>query len=230
MMNLGARLKAAAGFVEAGCRVADIGTDHAYLPIYLLEKKMAVYAYACDVNQGPFNAAAKAVRRSGLTDFIDVRLGDGLKALEPGEADNVVIAGMGGSTMIEIMQAAPQVATAVQRFIFQPMNDAARLRGWLLANGWQIIDETLVEDEGRLYELICAEPGSMELGDDILLEIGPILWEKKPTLLRSHLQQLLDKSGRIIKGMQESEQARHSTRYELECKRYNELEARLKCL
>lgn len=229
-MNLGARLKKVADLTKEGCRIADIGTDHAYLPIYLIQTRRAVYAYACDVNQGPYAAALRAVRQAGLKEQIEVRRGDGLLALRLGEADQVVIAGMGGSTIVDILQAAPEIAHSIERFIFQPMNDAFYLRRWLIQNGWRLTDEALVEEDGRLYEIICAEAGDMVVDEEILLEIGPVLWQKKEPLLKHHLRILLDKSQRIIKSMEKSPRAKLSEQYREECRHCEILEEKLKCL
>lgn len=156
-MHLSQRLLVIANFIPRGSTIADIGTDHAYLPIYLVTEGVCPKGIGVDVHQGPFEAAMRAVQEAGLADKIAVRLGDGLAVVQPGEADVVVIAGMGGGTIRGILEAGPQVVAGLKRLILQPMVDSAHLREWLICNGWPIADEELVEEEGRLYEIIVAE-------------------------------------------------------------------------
>jgi tRNA (adenine22-N1)-methyltransferase len=230
-VKLGARLQKAADFVGQGAVLADIGTDHAYLPIYLAKQNKISRAFACDVSQGPLEGAKRAIAAAGLAEKITACLGDGLNALpKENNVDTAVLAGMGGATMAEILENARGMAEKIKRLIFQPMNDGARLRRWLAENGWRIIDEELAFDEGRLYEIICAERGSMTIDSDILFEIGPVLKEKKHPLLKEHITALLEKSKKILQGMAESAKARQSERYAAEERRKNELEAELKWL
>jgi tRNA (adenine22-N1)-methyltransferase len=207
-----------ANFVPRGSKVADIGTDHAYLPIYLVQEGVCPSAVGGDVHRGPFEAALRAVREAGLGDAIAVKMGDGLAVVEPGEVEAVVIAGMGGGTIRGILEASPQVADQLVRLILQPMVDAAPLREWLLHNGWQIIDEELAEEENRLYEVIVAERAKNSLNqlngdlatglsiqlDPVLLEVGPKLVEKRHPLLAKHLDKLILDRKWIIRQLQNS--------------------------
>jgi len=229
-MRLKARLKSAAAFISEGAILADIGTDHALLPIYLVQSGRVRRAYACDIGRGPLEAATKAVRRAGLERQIELRLGDGLKALRAGEANEVVIAGMGSASITDILSVAPEITRSVKRFVFQPMNDAALLRRWLCANGWKIADEDLAVENGRLYELICAEQGRSMMTEEILFDIGPVLWEKRNRLLDRHIGQMLEKTKRSLASMEASKHAKTLPRYEKACRRKEELEAKLRCL
>lgn len=123
-MNLGSRLQGIANYVLPNKVFADIGTDHAYLPIYLIKNGIVKKAIAGDYNQGPYEAAQKAVLNYNLAGKIEVRLGNGLTVLAEGEADIVAIAGMGGTTIVEILSAKLNLAQQVQRLILQPMNNA----------------------------------------------------------------------------------------------------------
>ncbi len=212
--KLSPRLLALARFVPCGTLPADIGTDHAYLPIYLVTSGKCSRALAGDVHQGPFEAAKRAVQEFGLADRISIRKGDGLAVLRPGEANVAIIAGMGGGTIQGILEAEPEIANALAQLILQPMVDAGQLRGWLLNNGWQISAEELVEEEGRLYEIILCQqmPDSRELAgtaklDPVILEIGPKLLEQKHPLLPKHLEKLIQDRQRVIAQISNSQSA-----------------------
>ena len=148
-MKLGHRLKVIASMVPTGLTLADIGTDHAYLPIYLIEQNIVPCAIAGDVHQGPYLTAQNAVSSLQLEHRISVQLGNGLEVVKPGEADVVVIAGMGGATIIDILQSCPEVTRTVKRLILQPMIAASLVRKWLHTHGWWIVEEQLVEEEGK---------------------------------------------------------------------------------
>jgi len=227
-MQLGARLQTVANFVPEKSRVADIGTDHAYLPIMLAEEKKAIVVIACDVNKGPYGVACHTVKTAGLAERIEVRLGDGLKALKPDEVDVVTIAGMGGSLICEILDASADVVRALTALVLQPMNGAAELRGWLYENKWYIEDEDLTIEDNRLYEVIYARQGIQEKPEDLLLEIGPVLWRKKSKLLEQHIKKLLFQQRRAALGMENSTQAMKSKKYAATIAKILELEGRLK--
>ena len=229
-MKLGERLQAIAVFAAGGGPVADIGTDHAYLPIYLVLHDYVSKAIAVEVKEGPYQAARDMIERSNLAKQIDLRFGNGLEPLRVGEADTVTIAGMGGATIVDILNARPAVTASIKRLVLQPMIAAGTLRRWLAANGWSIIDETLVVDEGRLYEIIAAEPGRSAEFEDILYEIGPVLWAKRSPLLERHIDQLLSNIERILEEMTQSPTAIQSLRYEELSRRKLALEEKRKCL
>jgi len=200
-MGLAKRLAALAECVPAGGIVADIGTDHAYLPIYLIEAGISKKVIATDLKPGPLESATRAVRERRLQDRIELRLGDGLKTLEPGEAEVLVLAGMGGNTIKEILAAAPAVLINVSRLVMQPMADAGDLRLWLAGNGWKIISEKLVEEDGRLYQIIVAEPGRELFNDKFYLELGPRLIEGRDPLLDTYLRKMIDQYERALAGV-----------------------------
>lgn len=227
-MKLGDRLSSLATMVPPGSRIADVGTDHAYLPIYLAKNGHIERAVAVDINPGPFASARDAVLRTGMADVIDVRLGNGLQVITPGEVDVAVIAGMGGMTMIQIMEASRSVLQTLSRLVLQPMVSIPQVRKWLQANGWCIVDETIVQDEGRLYEVIAAEPGHMEASD--LLEVGPVLWQRRHSLLAALLQQRLNSLNSIITQMEKSPSAHANPKYHEQKAIISLLEARLSCL
>ncbi|MDQ7790685.1 MAG: class I SAM-dependent methyltransferase [Clostridia bacterium] len=199
---LGERLRVIAALVPLSTRLADIGTDHALLPMYLVEEGTCPQVVAVEKAAGPLQAARKAVRDAGLDRYIDVREGDGLEPLSPGEVDTVVIAGMGGQTIAAVLDQAPAaVIKGVKRLVLQPMNRASALREWLYGHGWRLIDEELVAESGRLYEIIAAEPGEASSPDDVVLELGPLLWKNRHPLLCDHLAGLIEKYTKILEGM-----------------------------
>lgn len=229
-MDLGARLKAAADFVKPGGSVADIGTDHAYLPIYLVERGIVEKAFACDVSDGPCEAARRSIAAAGLGRQIAVRCGDGLATLAPGEVQTAILAGMGGITMLEILRRQPAVVASLRALVLQPMNAAAQLRIWLNGHGWRIALETLVLEEGRLYEVLRAEPGEAEIIEPILYEIGPRLWEARHPLLRAHVSRLLEQAERVLTAMSASERAKRTEKYAQAMQRARDLKERVACL
>ena len=212
-MQLDARLAAIAAFVPHGTVLADIGGDHAYLAATLVMEGIAPRAVVGDLSAGACEAARRTVGAQRLTREIDVRQGDGLSVLAPGEAESIVIAGMGGALITEILSGAPDVLARVQTLVLQPMNGAAKLRRWLCENGWNIVDETLARANGRLYEIIRAERGACEMPDEVLLSIGAKLFEKRDPLLREHIDAQIEKLTRAAAGMGASPTARQSAEY-----------------
>lgn len=229
-MKLGSRLGALASFVPKGTRLADIGTDHAYLPIELVQKNIAASAVAGDVHAGPYEAAKENVEGLGLSHKISVRFGNGLAVLVPGEVDTAVIAGMGGSTIIEILISQPTVTYSLKRLILQPMVGAAAVRRWLVANQWCIADELLVQDDGRLYEIIVAEQGTSPELEPIMYHIGMRLWESRPELLTLHIDNLIAQAKRVLHEMTASHHAQQSPKFDEYTERLKQLEAKRKCL
>ncbi len=153
---LDTRLQAVAAQIRRGSRMADIGTDHAYLPVHLVSEGICPSAIASDLREGPLASAARTVSAAGLGGCISLRLADGLAAISPDEADDVAIAGMGGETIITILQAASCWHTPHHRFVLQPMTRAEDLRAWLLHHGFTIEQERLVIDGRHLYPVMTA--------------------------------------------------------------------------
>ncbi|MDR7867234.1 MAG: class I SAM-dependent methyltransferase [Sporomusaceae bacterium] len=229
-MKLSKRLATIAALVPPGSRLADIGTDHAYLPVYLVSEGIVPSAVAGEVNQGPFRAAGEALARVGLTDRIDLRFGDGLAVLAPGEVDTAVIAGMGGPTIVEILDARPEVTASLSCLVLQPMLGGGVVRRWLASAGWHIVAEALVEEDGRLYEVIAAAPGAAEEYEEILLDIGPLLWARRHPLLGTHVAALLAQARRVAAEMAVSPQAVSSPKYREYLAKITQLEDRYACL
>lgn len=148
---LSARLNAVAELVPACDKLADIGTDHGFLPLYLLSSGKIRRAVCTDVNASPLESAKRNLAAAGLSGLAEFRLGDGMKVIEPGEISCAVIAGMGGETIAGLMGAD---TSGTELFVLQPMSKSEKLRQWLHANGWGIPSWRLVRDVGRLYEVL----------------------------------------------------------------------------
>lgn len=197
-MKLSPRLKAIAEMIPPGSRVADIGTDHGYLPVYLIESRISPRVIATDVSRGPLSKAIEQIKRHDLQSTIEARLGNGLKAIKPGEVDVIVIAGMGGVLITDILKAGISVVREVKRIILQPMNAQDAVRKWLVHNEFCLADEVLVQEKDKIYQLIAAEPGWQQIEDPIFYEIGKKLIEKKDPLLPVLVKQKIKENKDII--------------------------------
>jgi len=168
--KLSGRLAAMASFVSAGESVADIGADHGYLPIYLVREGISPFAILTDVQEGPLEKTCISVERTlGKNGFFDnedprmagrlsLRLGDGLSVLDEAEIDVVVIAGMGGETIISILSADPEKTKSFGKYILQPRTKVNELKNWLINESWKIISETKADEKGRLCDIIVCTP------------------------------------------------------------------------
>lgn len=203
-MLLGARLQTIAELIGNYRRVADIGSDHAYLPVWMILQDKADFVVAGEIQPGPLEAANRTVGEAALEDCIAVRLGDGLTVLQPGEVETVVIAGMGGTAIRGILARSPEIVQRLSRIVCQPMTGAAGLRRWLQENAWTIVAEDLVWDEGRLYEILAAEPGLSEPLPDLLLEVGPLLWQQRHPFVAAQLDRLIEQYRNRVQSMQHS--------------------------
>ncbi len=151
------RLLACADFVRRGSRVADIGADHGLLTIYLVRSGISPGAIAADVNAEPLSTAIRNIGARGLSDRIQTVLSDGLAEIVPDTVDDIVIAGMGGDLIARILSRCEWIYDKRLRLVLQPMSKADRLRTWLYANGFSIIEEKVVADSGRYYTVMCCE-------------------------------------------------------------------------
>lgn len=199
MVKLSKRLQMIADRVPVGSKVADIGSDHALLPTYLTQQGIILFAVAGEVNPGPFEAATRQVLESGLSKKISVRSGDGLAVIEAGEVNVVTIAGMGGSLMASILEAGKHKLLGVTHLILQPNVGEDHVRRWLLEQGWKLDSETILEEDGKIYEILTATaaldedndalevlyaerqlPGGIVVTKDRLLQMGPYLMNEAP--------------------------------------------------
>lgn len=202
------RLRRLAACLPDGCRtVADIGTDHGFLPIYAVKNGLAQRAVAADVRPGPLSRAADHVAREGLEEKISLRLSDGFERIAPGEADCAVIAGMGGDTVCGILSAGRETARTMRRLVLSPQSHAARVREWLERNGFRLVREELLTEDGKWYPILCAEPGEETL-TDVRRSFGPRLLEKADPLLGQQLIRELEKTAEHLAGIPEESDRR----------------------
>lgn len=196
MIKLSKRLSAIASLVPPGSVLADIGTDHALLPVYLVQQGIIPRAVAGELNAGPFEAARQQVTRRNLEDRISVRRGDGLSILEPGEAETVTIAGMGGGLIVDILSAGLEQLRGVRTLILQPNVAEDAVRRWLIDHDYVLTDELIIEEDGIAYVILYAlhaqaaertnaevfKPrrlaGGFEAAEEDLVRFGPYLLER----------------------------------------------------
>lgn len=188
-MKLSQRLNTICKLIPPGSRLADIGSDHALLPTYAVQEGRAVSAIAGEVNRGPYDAAAKQVAEAGLQDKISVRLGDGLAAIQPGEADVITIAGMGGALIVRILTEGKAKLEGVSRLILQPNVGEDLVRRWLLQEGWLLRGETILQEDGKIYEVLTGDRSELADEENAKLYADTTLGEPTVTLDR---EQLLD--------------------------------------
>ncbi|MCA1058027.1 tRNA (adenine(22)-N(1))-methyltransferase TrmK [Rossellomorea aquimaris] len=195
IQQLSKRLEAVVSYIPKQSRIADIGSDHAYLPCYAVNKGIASSAVAGEVVKGPYLSAKKQVEEAELTKEVEVRLGNGLEVITPGEVDCITIAGMGGTLIASILEEGKHKLTNEPRLILQPNVSAKSIRTWLMDNEWDLIAEEILEEDDKLYEILVAEKGdprnhySREVEKELLL--GPFLMiEKNPVFLKKWNQEL----------------------------------------
>lgn len=157
-MQLTKRLQAVADLVSPGNRVADVGCDHAYIPIYLAEYEISPHIIAIDINQGPIDRAKENIIKYGCQDRIETRKSKGLEQLEAGEADTILIAGMGGALTIEILTAHMEVLRSVRELVLQPQSEIYKVRRMLKEQNFLITQENMVEEDGKYYVMMRAVP------------------------------------------------------------------------
>jgi len=216
-INLSPRLQLIADKVVKGSKIADIGTDHAYIPIYLMQNGIIEYAVASDVRKGPVQKAKQNVEKYKFTEKIDVRLGDGLEKVNAGEVDTVIIAGMGGVLITQILSDAFSVLQSVKRLILQPMVGQEEVRKWLVKNDYKIIDEELAMEGDKIYNVIVAEHGQGQVDKPIYYYIGKKLIENRDPLLGKLLNQRINELENIMRLLKDKPSANAVKRLD-ECK------------
>ena len=187
-MKLSYRLQTVASFADRGCSVADIGTDHGYIPIWLTEEGIADHAIAMDVGKGPLERATEHIRKHGLEEKIETRLSDGVAKLEPGEADTVIVAGMGGELVMKILDEGRHVWDSVKNWILSPQSEIGRVRHYLADQGFVIVGETMVMDEGKYYTVMKVQRGVMDYEKEAYYQYGKLPAEQKNPVLRQFLE------------------------------------------
>ena len=206
--HLSARLAGVASLVPAGARVADIGSDHAYLPAALVLDGKIDFAIAGEVVKGPYENAVREIKDHQLEGQVIPRLADGLAAIEPADkVDTITIAGMGGSLIDSILEKDKNKLTGIKRLVLQPNVGESQLREWLMNNYYQIMNEKIIEEDNHIYEIIVAEPSVVPFRySKYELDFGPFLLENKGPVFRKKWQEYLQREAHVIDQMQKAQQ------------------------
>jgi tRNA (adenine22-N1)-methyltransferase len=206
-LKLSERLQAIANLVDDNVILADIGTDHGYIPVYLLNNKKIKYVVAADINKGPLENAKKEILVNNLQNKVDLRLGSGLSVLKIGEVDEAIIAGMGGVLISEILEDSFEIAKDLKKIILQPMQASDELRKYLYNKGFEIIDEVLVKEDFRIYEIIIVRyKGKVsEVEDNIYYEVGKKVIEKRDPLVLEFIGKKINECKKIIQKIEGKE-------------------------
>ena len=200
-LELSPRLAAIAAQVPSGDRLADVGTDHAYLPAFLLLEGKIAGAVATDVNQGPLLRGRESARTYGVEEKIDFRLCDGLADVSAGEVDTVVIAGMGGELIARILDAAPWTKRAL--LLLQPMSSQSELRKWLTEHGYSIRRERVVKEGTTYYVILTVTGGESEPYTQAELWAGRQKEGEKDPYRLEYLENLIHRRKRALEGMRQ---------------------------
>lgn len=204
--KLSKRLERVAAYVPQNAVVADIGSDHAYLPCYLVHQGVASKAIAGEVVKGPYESACKEVKREKLQEKIEVRLADGMEAVEHEDhVDTVTIAGMGGPLIAAILNKDLSRLQTVKRLILQPNIHAMAIRTWAQQNTWKIIAEEIISEDEKIYEILVLERGEQTLTEAELL-VGPYLLQEKNDVFLAKWQGEINQWERILSSIETIEQ------------------------
>lgn len=227
MIELGERLTRVASFVPNGAKVCDVGSDHAYLPVYLIQNDQITSAIAGEVVDGPYLSAKQTVHDYRMEDRIEVRLGDGLQILTKEDSITAVtICGMGGELISRILDAGYSGGhlNGKERLILQPNVAEHFVREWLMNHSYRIVKETVVRDNHRLYEIIVAEPvGKCVEYTELELKYGPILLKESSELSVSKWNRMNRKNKEILEQLQKSKTPQHEKIEQFE-KAFNKLQ------
>lgn len=205
-MKLSERLATIAELIPRCGILSDIGTDHAFIPIFAVENGLCERAIAADLRKGPLEMAEANIRRHGLESRIELRLGNGLEPVRPEECDVIVIAGMGGLLIRDILSSAHEKSNRASLLLLQANNAVDALRKWLYENGYEVLEEKLISDAGKLYSLIKSKwTGVPAIKGEFELYIGERIFEGNDVLLGMYLQKKLKELEVIIEGRSRSD-------------------------
>ncbi|WP_353855211.1 tRNA (adenine(22)-N(1))-methyltransferase TrmK [Bacillus sp. Bos-x628] len=208
-INLSKRLKRVADFLPKDAVFADIGSDHAYLPCYAILHDKAVRAIAGEITDGPLQSAKQQVHRLKLDALVSVRKGNGLEVIERGEVNAVTIAGMGGALIASILNEGKHKLSGNERLILQPNIHAHHIRLWLYQEGYELLDEVILEEDGKIYEIIIAEKGDQDkayqgMSIEAGMLVGPFLAKEQSDVFRRKWMQELQHLEKIVRQIQKA--------------------------
>ena len=219
-MELSKRLKRIAEHVDKCESVADIGTDHGYIPIYLVKEGICKKAIASDINKGPIEKAKVNVAFEGVSNKVKCLLGPGLNPLKVGEVNGVILAGMGGNLTRDILLADMDKVKTYDFIILQPAQNPEVLREFLYKNDYEIIDEDLIKDEGRFYELFKVKYNEnsekLVFEDGLYYEVSPLLREKNHPLFKEFIEEKINRCETILSFIKEDTEAAKKRKSDLE--------------
>jgi tRNA (adenine22-N1)-methyltransferase len=207
-MKLSRRLETIASFVPEGSAVADIGTDHGYIPIHLVQEGKAKHAIAMDVRKGPLLRAQAHIHEAGLEAHVEVRLSDGLLKLEQNEADCVVIAGMGGELIIHILEEGRGLWEGIPHWVLSPHSELDKVRRFLEEQEFFTWRETMIKEEGKFYTVMGINRTNKAGEKDereISYRYGRSLIESKDPVLKEYLKKEEEQLEQIMSGLSESQ-------------------------
>lgn len=214
LFSLSPRLQAVADLVPQGARLADVGTDHGQLPVWLVRQGWISRAVASDLRPGPLSRGQALAQRWEVVDRVSFRLCDGLSAIAPEEAEVITIAGMGGETIADILDATPWAGEGSRRLILQPMSGMDGLRRYLSENGFSIIREVLVPEGETLYVILLAVPGEMEPLSEGEIWVGRQISDMESPLRSLYLDQELKKLRWAAEGLTHSQRTEDGAKRE----------------
>lgn len=210
LFSLGGRLQLCASMVRPGAALADIGTDHAYLPIWLAKQGLVKRAIAADIRLGPLMKAEANIKRYRVKDIVSARLSNGLDAVFSTEADDIIIAGMGGEMIIQIISAAPWLKNEQKHLILQPMTSAEQLRVFLAEQSFAVLREQAVVEDGRAYSALLVQYSPEKvIVDDLYPHIGKLTAETQDNCayIRRRITNLEKKAGGLTLSGKDGEAA-----------------------
>ena len=225
-MKLSNRLETILKLIPQNSIVADIGTDHGYIPRELIENKICKFVIATDISAPSLQKTKIIVKNENLDKKIDTRLGDGLSPIKPFEVDIVLIAGMGGILISEILTKAKQKLDTYGTYILQPMVGGYELRKYLINNGFKIVDEDLAKEDDRIYEIIVAQRGLQIFCKDIDYEINPLLIKKDHPLWKEMILNKIKQKEKVVEEINQAQTEKSKSRLEdllIEIHRYWEV-------
>lgn len=206
--QLSLRLTRVASHVPTGATVADIGSDHAYLPCYLVSQGLAERAVAGEVVKGPYESAKKQVKQEQLEDKIEVRLASGLEAIHPEDSITAItIAGMGGPLIVSILDQGLEKLAGVSRLILQPNVHAKAIREWAQTHQWAIVEEEIIKENNKIYEILVLERSSQPVAyTPAQLLMGPVLMNQQTEAFQEKWQRESAQWTNIIASIESTEQ------------------------